>query len=179
MFDKNKLIVLSNKNSNSNVLDEKFFKWLYDEISNDRMGDMFFYSIGKNKHKSGINFIKWSMYVNFYLSLYDGEPALVSWVTQIKPRFGSIDYFVFNKFRRNLSAEITKETLHILLKKYWDIIIGFSPSENKPGLNFLDKLGMQVIGRMNNVKWWAAENKYTDYIVSYKCKGDIKDDTME
>ena len=144
---------------------------LFNAILKDDMSEYFFYST-ENKDLDSLLAMSWRS--STYYFYYDNKPALIAWISEIRPATGVINYYIFKEWRGNLSADICKGVLEWLLKNDWWLIIGLSPSENIPGVKFLDKIGVNIVGRMKNVKWFAKGNRFTDYIVSYKCRGEYK-----
>ena len=151
------------------IMKQEEMEELFIAIIKDDMSDYFFYST-KNKDLDSMLSLTWRS--STYYFYYNDKPALIAWISTIRPQTGVINYYIFKEWRGNLSADICRECLARLLSHDWWLLIGLSPSENKPGLKFLNKIGMNIVGRMKNVKWFAKENRFTDYIVSYKCRGE-------
>ena len=152
-------------------MSEKEVETLYAVIDKDVMADYFFYS-SMCRDCDDLLSLTWRS-ATYYFS-YDNKPAVVVWISEIRPGTGVTNYYIFQEWRGNLSADIFKECVEWLLKHDWWLLIGLSPSENIAGLKFLKKIGVNIVGKMEGVKWFAKQERFTDYIVSYKCRGEYK-----
>lgn len=152
---------------------------LSDEILKNIWGLMVVQNLYKKVFYDGgvtdaASFIKWlKRPTNFVVTQWDGDnPVSVCWLNDTDKNSGK-GHFCFFKDYWGQSAEYGKEVL-----RYWfgfeqdgnpilDVVIGFTPENNRLALRLVNNLGGVSIGTIPYILYDIYHNKKIGAVVSY------------
>lgn len=115
-----------------------------------------------------------------HIILDETQPALIAWLNNFGRNYAYIHYAMFKEYWGKSTRELGYMALQYWFdfkkdgKPLFDILLGGTPSNNRMATRFLRKMNMTILGNIPGIAWDAYKNEYSDLIVSYIKREDLK-----
>jgi hypothetical protein len=133
-------------------------KFLYDKCFEEGIGEILFHD-GKISNAEQFIDHMTSTLVMFWAVYYEGKPFGFYWLNRIDTTHAYCHFTCYPEFwGTELTVEAGKRAMKICTK-FFPTIMGMLPSENTFAIDYLKRVGLNIVGEVPNLMWSQTTGK--------------------
>jgi len=156
---------------------DSYIKQLFDRMEAEGLAEKVFYDGSTKTSDEFLNGMKYGQ-CKLFLIFQDSEITGLTWLTGFQARSAVVHFCLFRKFHGQkaiiIGEKVRDELLYMKDSEgyIFDVLIGMTPSNNIPALQFMKSIGGTVSGEIPKAIWDAGLQESVSGVMIYFLRED-------